>query len=109
MKQTVDYNSFRQAFADYDRLRNFPRGLRALFDYLEDYKNDTGEEMELDVIALCCDFTEYDIEELPREFAHLIGDEPDDQPKDIEEWAELLADYTTVIPVDDETLIVQAF
>jgi hypothetical protein len=31
-------------------------GLSMLWDYLEDYENDTGEEMELDVIALCCDF-----------------------------------------------------
>ena len=80
-----------------------------MFDHLQEYENDTGGELELDVIALCCDFTEYDIEDLPREFSHLIGDEPDDRPKTIGEWAELLADYTTVIPVDDEDLIVQAF
>ena len=29
-----------------------------LFDYFEEYEKDTGEELELDVIAICCDFSE---------------------------------------------------
>ena len=61
MKQTVDIHAFRQAFADYNRQDNFTyNGLTALFDYVEQYEEDTGQEFELDVIALCCDFTEYD-------------------------------------------------
>ncbi len=35
------------------------RGLEALFDFLEETEADTGEEFELDVIGLCCDFSEY--------------------------------------------------
>jgi hypothetical protein len=59
MKQTVDFQSFRDTFRAYDRLDNFSRqGLEILFDYLEQYEQDTGEEMELDVIAFCCDFSE---------------------------------------------------
>ena len=34
-------------------------GLKALFDYLEDFENSTGVEIELDVIALCTEFSEY--------------------------------------------------
>ena len=38
---------------------NFSRnGLRVLFDYLSDIEADCGEDMELDVIAICCDFSE---------------------------------------------------
>lgn len=33
--------------------------LRALFEYLEEYENSTGTELELDPIAVCCDFAEY--------------------------------------------------
>jgi hypothetical protein len=35
-------------------------GLRALFQYFEDLESDCGIEIELDVIAICCDFVEYD-------------------------------------------------
>lgn len=59
MKTTIDFNDFRDAFRAYDRLDNFSRkGMQILFDYLEQYEQDTGEEMELDVIAICCDFSE---------------------------------------------------
>tara|TARA_R110000782_G_scaffold155275_1_gene247534 strand:+ start:517 stop:846 length:330 start_codon:yes stop_codon:yes gene_type:complete len=58
MKQAVYFNDFRDAFMS-ARPDNFSRnGLRVLFDYLEDLEADTGEDMELDVIAICCDFSE---------------------------------------------------
>ena len=44
-----------------NRPNDFSRaGLRALFDYFEEFEEDTGQEWEFDGIALCCDFTEYD-------------------------------------------------
>lgn len=59
MKTTVSFHDFERAFADADRANNFSRdGLKALFDYLEDYEDQTGQELELDVISLCCDFCE---------------------------------------------------
>jgi len=61
MKRTVCKDDFVQAFRDYNREINFSReGLEALFDYLERLEEDTGKETELDVIALCCDFSEYE-------------------------------------------------
>jgi len=42
-------------------------GLKALFAYLEDFEEDTGQQIEFDVIALCCEFTEYDSEEEARD------------------------------------------
>jgi hypothetical protein len=59
MKTTINAYDFRNAFMAL-RPDNFTyAGLTALFDYLEDRESDTGEELELDVIALCCDFAEY--------------------------------------------------
>ena len=58
MKQTINFYDFRRTFESI-RPDNFSdSGLSALFDYLEAYEGDTGEELELDVIALCCDFSE---------------------------------------------------
>jgi hypothetical protein len=60
MITTVNLHDFREAFRT-TRPENFSYdGLTALFDYLEDLEEDTGEPMELDVIALCCDYTEYE-------------------------------------------------
>ena len=65
MKITINEYQFEQAFRDAGRGDNFSyAGLQALFEYLQSYEDDGGEEIELDVIALCCEFTEYeDIEE----------------------------------------------
>lgn len=68
MKQTVNLHDFRSAFQKI-RPDNFSyNGLEILFDYLEDCERDTGEEYELDVIALCCDFSEIEISDLPNSF-----------------------------------------
>jgi len=61
MKETVSFNSFYQAFAKMDRLQGWTQdGLFALFEYIQEVESDLGEEIELDVIALDCEFTEFD-------------------------------------------------
>ena len=61
MKKTIDFHDFEQAFKDYNRASNFSyEGLKALWAMLEDYEDNCDEEIELDVIALCCEYTEYD-------------------------------------------------
>lgn len=58
MKTQVYLSDFRDAFQSV-RPDNFSyEGLEVLFDYLEECERDTGEEYELDVIAICCDFSE---------------------------------------------------
>jgi hypothetical protein len=59
MKQTVRFSDFINAFRSfegrYEQLGGY-EGLRILFQYLEEIETDSGEEYELDVIALCCDY-----------------------------------------------------
>jgi predicted ArsR family transcriptional regulator len=58
MKTTVSIYDFRREFQAI-RPNNFSyEGLGILFDYLEELGDSCGEEMELDVIAICCDFSE---------------------------------------------------
>lgn len=60
MKQTINFSQFCDAFSD-DRKDTFTyHGKQALFEYLEEYEEATGEEIELDIIALCCEYTEYE-------------------------------------------------
>ena len=60
MITTVTRNSFIDEF-NAIRPNNFNyAGLNALYAYLEQYEEDTGEQIELDVIAICCDFCQYE-------------------------------------------------
>ena len=75
MKQTINSYEFQNAFKQ-ARPDNFSYdGLEALFEYLEQYETDTGEEIELDVIALCCDYSELSIDEVISQYT--INDEID--------------------------------
>lgn len=68
MKKNISESGFCREFEAYGRGDQFtPSGLRALYAYLCDLENDTGEELELDVIALCCDFCEYESAEAAAE------------------------------------------
>ena len=60
MKQSVNIYDFEREFKRFERNNFSWDGLKALFEYLEEYEEDTGEEIELDVVALCCDYAEYD-------------------------------------------------
>ena len=77
MKQTINQYDFRNAFRNM-RPDNFSyEGLEILFNSLEQYEADTGEEVELDVIALCCDYSELTAEEIQRQYSveHDVEDE----------------------------------
>lgn len=61
MKKTINIYDFENAFRQMGRGEQFSYlGLRALFEMLENYEEDTVEEIELDVIGLCCEYTEYE-------------------------------------------------
>lgn len=96
--ETVSKSDFCQAFVRMDRKDQFSyEGRCALFDCLESLAEDTGEPMELDVIALCCDFSEYaDIAEYNKEY-----------DTDYESW-DKVANKTTVIEHSNGAAIVQA-
>jgi len=98
MKQTIGFSQFTDAFRDMGREENFTyEGKRALFDYLESFEEDTGEEIELDVIALCCEYSEYEnLAELQENYTDI-------------ENVEELEGHTTVIKIDDERFIIQDF
>ena len=107
MKTTINFYEFKNWFYK-NRPNNFSdAGLLSLFDYLEEYEDGTGEEIEFDPIAICCDFTEYeDLNEFKANYTC-------DEYQDIEDW-DGLEDYTMTIPLDcgldaDKPCIIQNF
>jgi hypothetical protein len=100
MKTTVNTHDFVDAFDAYNRGDNFSDdGLIALFDYLTELEEACGIDIELDVIALCCEYTEYE----SLEAFHDCYDAEDYPDLDI------LRDYTTVIEIDTDSFIIQDF
>ena len=99
MKTTVNFSDFCDRFIVYNRDNNFSyEGKRALFEYLEEYEDATGEEIELDVIALCCEYSEY------KNLEEFQGDYGTDY-----ETIEDIEDQTQVIRVGEEGFIIQQF
>ena len=96
-----------QHISEYDFIRafeqvrpdNFSRaGLSALYEYLEQLEEDIGNPIELDVIAICCEYSEYkSLEEFQEDYG--------DDYQSIDE----IEQVTTVIPVDDDGFIILQF
>jgi hypothetical protein len=81
MKQSIGFYQFRDAFQSI-RPNNFTcEGLITLFDYLEDWENNEGKEIELDVIALCCDYVEMTQAEILENYTFDIDETKDQYSK----------------------------
>ena len=95
MKITINEWDFKNEFQQI-RPNNFSlQALNALWDYLEWYEEETEEEMELDIIGLCCDYSEFDdLEEFQSQYFNEI---PGDKFKTIEE----IEEETVVIRIND--------
>ena len=58
----VSYYDFINMFHDLGRDDQFSRdGLGLLYEYLSDLSDEIGENIIIDVIAICCEYTEYNI------------------------------------------------
>ena len=61
MKKTINFYDFERSFIDMGRENQFTyEGKKALFQYLEEYEEETRTQIELDIIALCCEFSEFE-------------------------------------------------
>ena len=60
MKQTITEYQFIEAFRHAGRESQFTvPARRALFEYLEEFEEDTDTELELDPVGICCEWAEY--------------------------------------------------
>jgi hypothetical protein len=97
MKTTVDFYDFREAFRNYGRADSYSReGLEMLFNYLEDLEQDMGQELELDVIALCCDYNEEHWEDIAANYSIDLDGREDEEEK-IEAVREYLEANTSLV------------
>ena len=104
MKQTITEYMFIEAFRHAGRETQFSiPARRALFDYLESFEHDSGTELELDPVGICCEFAEYPC---ALEAAKVYGLElrGDDEESRALDW---LREKTQVIEFDGGVVIQQ--
>ena len=95
MKDTITAHQFSDTMIE----QGFSyEGTKALFEYFEQYEQDTGEQMEFDPVAIRCDFDEYEsLEDVKQNYQDI-------------ETLEDLQNHTTVIEIpNSDRLIIQAF
>jgi len=94
--KTISKYQFRDCFPD-SRKNSFTYdGFLALYDYLDEMYE--GQTFEVDPVAICGDFSEYeDIEEFRKDYG--------EDYQDIED----IEYETIVIPIDDYSFIIQKF
>lgn len=106
--QITNSHQFAEAFRRFGRGEQFTSsGFSVLFKYLEESEQD----IELDVIALCCDYMESSVEELINE--HEIDVEGLNLEEDYDDIKYLVEEYlqerTTVIGTTSTTTVYAAF
>lgn len=112
MTKTIDIREFRQAFVDANREKFSYDGYMALFNWLEE----DDASMELDVITICCNWSEYSASELHEGYGHILKREewarkhPDgNDAMYIQDLAEALNIETTVVAVSNGGYLVMDY
>ena len=78
MKTSINIYEFAAWFAEHRPNDFSPIGRLELYEMLTSYEEDTGEEIEFDPIAFCCEYTEYkDMEEFWLDYDR--SDYPDEE------------------------------
>jgi hypothetical protein len=102
MKIIVTLNSFAESFRACGRERHFSASaLSALFEYFEKVEEYTDTEIELDPIAICCDWEEYTSAIVAANDNGFRGTKKDTE----EDALEYLYDKTEVVKFDGGLII----
>ena len=93
-------------------------GWRAIGDYLEELSNDLGKNIEIDIIAICCEYSMAEsTKDAYMQYDHLHGvDLPDEEDweemteeKKLEAIEEFLRNRSSVVVCEDDLIIWEAF
>jgi predicted ArsR family transcriptional regulator len=105
----VTKSSFIDAFKLSSRKDQFSyEALEAIFEYLEDYSNDTGENVELDIVAICCEWVEMTWQEVADQYNVDLSQCTDDDER-IDAVEEYLQDETHSVRLSDDSFVFVSF
>jgi hypothetical protein len=109
MKTTLSRYDFERAFVDCGREDQFSyEALGLLFDYLEEYEESTGQEIELDVIALCCEYYEDTVQAIADNYSVDLS-ECEDEDEERDTVREYLENNTSIVGETSDGFIYACF
>ena len=98
MKTTVNFSDFVDGFQKIGRGNQFSYdGLKLIFDYLQEI----DENMDFDMIAICCNFTESTLDDINNDF--------DKNFKSLSAARKFLEEQTNVIGVTNDSIVYENF
>ena len=115
MKRNVTLSDFQDAFKGGQYENNFSyAGLEILFEYLEMWESDTGTEVELDVVAFACEYSESAVTDVIDDYSIDVSHIDMDADGSVSELCDFVTEYlserTSVCGCpDDLTIIYAAF
>lgn len=107
-------SDLREEFRAYGRHSTFStQAYDWLWDYLEQLEDSTGTPVEIDVIGLCCDYSEEDYESIASSYnidlPERDGDEEDHAESVREAVLDYLNDRTVVLGYDEDSVLYAVF
>jgi hypothetical protein len=104
--QTLNKHQFIDSFKSWDTYSNHfsYEGLELLYDWLEMQKAQSDEDIELDVVALCCDFTESDVTTIQHEYT--LPKNVVNTDLDFELVMEYLQENTSIVGITEQKTII---
>jgi hypothetical protein len=110
MKQSVNFSAFVDAFHAHNRYDQFGyQALRVIFDYMEEYEDSTGKDIELDVIAICCDYKTEHYKDIADNYNIDLSDADGDEDAEKQIVLDHLNYNTMVLGETDCEIVYQCF
>lgn len=113
MKMEINVYDFERMFKQMDRDYYSWEGYQALYEYYDEF-----EDFELDVVAICCEVTEYIPEDLKKDYGYVLSleefkeesgyteEDEDLQEEYLKALVEEISNNTTVIELDNGSCLV---
>ena len=103
--QTLSKSSFIDAFKQSSRKDQFSyKALGEIFDYLEEYSDFNGEPVELDIVAICCDWSEMTWQDVALSYGVDLSQCTDDDER-MGEVESFLCDNTQFLELSDGNFV----
>jgi hypothetical protein len=113
MKMTLNTYQIADALKNDTNARWSYNGSLALAEYLEEYEESTGEELEFDYVAIRCDFSEWDslqdwaADYFSGDWREEVGAEDCEDEETDDKIREYIQDHGTLIEFDGGVIISQ--
>lgn len=114
--QTLQASDLYNLACNMDRGHNFGfNGWNAIGEYLEELSDDTGEDYEVDIVGICCDYSMSEsVDDFWNEYGKYSSIDPEeweemDEEEKLEAIEEYLQDNASVVTCQENLIIWQAF